>query len=342
MTRRVAWALVAALLPLTACRSGNSDALAPCPKVSGSPVTAPGLTGHIAFVTTAIPVSGFYHCSAIFVMNADGSGLRRVSPTQTFPFDARPSPDGGEYLFVGTCPDLQHGELCLVNADGTGLRPFTTTGPGHFAPVHDLFPAWSPDGSKVVFSRRQESLGPADLYIANRDGTGEVRLTSDPGDEMDPVWSPDGQTIAYISRDGTEQLRLVKASGGPSTVLSRDGTMNESPAFSHDGRRIAFSSNRAGKPESAYSAGVRKIPGSEGLPVSGAHDIYVIGVDGKNLTRLTSDPSANYEPVWSPDDRHIAFVSDRDDNHNLYVMAADGTNVVRLSPFEASSVSWSG
>jgi Tol biopolymer transport system component len=135
-------------------------------------------------------------------------------------------------------------------------------------------------------------------------------------------------------------LRVIKASGGPSTVLARDGTVNESPAFSHDGRRIAFSSNRAGKPESAYVEGVRKTPGSEGLPRSGAHDIYVVGVDGKGLTRLTSDPSANYSPTWSPDDRHLAFISDRDDNHNLFVMAADGTNVVRLSALEASSPSW--
>lgn len=340
MSRRLAWVLVAALIPLTACRSGNSDALPPCPKVTGSAVTAPGLTGHIAFVTTAIPDPGYYHCSAIFVMNADGSGLRRASPIQAFPFDARLSPDGREFVFVGTCPDLQHGELCVVNADGTGLRPFTTTGPGHLAPVQDGFPAWSPDGSRIVLSRRQQSLGPGDLYIANRDGTGEVRLTSDPGDERDPVWSPDGQTIAYISKDGTEELRLIKASGGTSTVLAKDGTMNESPAFSHDGRRIAFSSDRGGKPESAYSAGVRKIPGSQGLPVAGAHDIYVIGIDGKGLTRLTSDPSANYEPVWSPDDRHLAFISDRDGNHNLYVMEADGGGVVRLSPFEASSLSW--
>ena len=69
--------------------------------------------------------------------------------------------------------------------------------------MHDASPAWSPDGSKIVFSRRQESLGPGDLYIINADGTGEVRLTSDPGDERDPTWSPDGQTIAYTGNEGT-------------------------------------------------------------------------------------------------------------------------------------------
>jgi len=55
---------------------------------------------------------------------------------------------------------------------------------------------------------------------------------------------------------------------------------------------------------------------------------------------VTSDVSSNFSPAWSPDDRHLAFISDRDDNHNLYVMAADGTSVVRLSPLEASTPSW--
>ena len=340
MRRVVSRMLVAALLPLTACASGDSDDLPACPKITGSPVAAPGLTGRISFKTTAIPTPGFYHCSAIFVMNADGSGLRRVTPPHALHYGARLSPDGREFVFTGACPDSQHSELCLINEDGTGLRPLTTTGPGHFAPVHDGYPAWSPDGSRIVFSRRQESLGPGDLYIVNRDGSGEVRLTSDPGDESDPVWSPDGQTIVYVANEGTKQLRLVKAAGGPSTVLARDGTVNESPAFSHDGRRIAFSSNRGGKPDSAYTDRVRQTPGSEWLPRSGAHDVYVVGVGGKGLTRLTSDASANYSPAWSPDDRHLAFTSDRDGSHHLYVMNSDGSNVVRLSPFDASDAFW--
>lgn len=201
------------LLALAGCARGNSDALPPCPKVTGSPVAAPGLTGRISFVTTGIPRPGFYHCDGTFVMNADGSALRRVTPApETYPFGARRSPDGRLFVFAGACPDIQHFELCLINEDGTGLRPLTT-GPGHVAPVHDLSPAWSPDSSNVVFSRRQESLGPGDLYIVDVDGTGEMRLTSDPGDESGPTWSPDGQTIAYVGKEGTEQIRLINGTG---------------------------------------------------------------------------------------------------------------------------------
>jgi hypothetical protein len=337
--------IVAVLLLLTACGSGDSDGLPACPKPITSKVVAPGLAGQIAFKTTGLPESGYYHCSEIFVIYADGSGLRKVTTEpETYPFDVRRSPVGGMYVYWGACPDVQNFELCLVNEDGTDRRPLSA-GPGHVGTTEDDSPAWSPDGSRIVFRRRPDngpgtSSGPGDLYIVGVDGTGETQLTNEPADESQPTWSPDGQTIAYISSEGTKQVRLVKASGGPSTVLAPGGTVNESPSFSHDGRRIAFSSNRGGKPDSAYTERVRQSPGSEGLPRSGAHDIYVVGVDGKGLTRLTSDASASYSPEWSPDDRHLAFVSDRDDTHSPYVMAADGANVVRLAPLEVSSLTW--
>lgn len=58
-----------------------------------------------------------------------------------------------------------------------------------------------------------------------------MRLTSDPADESQPVWSPDGQTIAYVANDGTRQLRVIKATGGPSTVLAPPARERESRVF---------------------------------------------------------------------------------------------------------------
>ena len=334
------------LVALPACSSGNDEGLPPCPKPISSEVVAPGIAGRIAFKTTGLAYAGFYHCSSIFVMNADGSGLRQVTTEpETYPFDVKRSPAGGLYVYWGACPSIQNFELCLVNEDGTGRRPLSD-GPGHLGSVNDDSPAWSPDGTQIVFRRRPTSAGPGstsgpgDLYIVSVDGTGERRLTSDPGDEGEPAWSPDGQTIAYVASAGTRQLRLIKATGGPSTALVPGGTANDSPAFSSDGRRLVFSSDRSNKPESAYVRDVRTHPGSENLPVLPAKDIYVVGVDGRGLTRITSDASSNFSPVWSLDDRHIAFLSDRDGNHSPYVMAADGTNVVRLAPLEVSSPNW--
>jgi Tol biopolymer transport system component len=344
MRRVMARVLMATLLPLAACSPGDSHELPPCPKPITSDVVAPGLGGRLAFETTGLAYPGYYHCSSIFMMNADGSGLRRVTTEREMhPTGVKRSPTGGLYVYWGDCTDAQSLELCLVDEDGSGRRPLHA---GPVGPVNDADPAWSPDGSRIVFTRRPAggplgtSSGPGDLYIVGADGTGERRLTTDPGDESQPAWSPDGQTIAYVATDGTRQLRLIKSSGGPPTVLAPGGTANDSPAFSSVGRRLAFSSDRSNKPESAHVRDARTHPGSENLPVLPAQDIYVVGVDGKGLTRLTGDASSNFSPVWSPDDHHIAFLSDRDDKHSPFVMAADGTNVVRFVPMEVSSLNW--
>lgn len=315
--------LVVLALSLTMCTvPEDRDDIPPCPDASSTPVTIPGLTGRISYESLG---GGGGHCHGIFVINADGSGRRRITGAQLLPFGTKWSPDGRQLAFGGVCSPRPLGNICLINADGTGLRALTN-GPGH-----EAYPAWSPDGTRIAFARNIESLGPADIYVINVDGTGERRVTSDPGNEWGPSWSADGQSLVYVGNEGTDQLRLVRVSGGPSTVLARGGTANQHPAFSHDGRRIIFSSNRAGKEESDYQTAVRNTPGGALLrPPSGAHDVYVVDVDGRNLRRLTTE-GANYAGAWSPDDRHIAFTSDRDGRQEVYVMRADGTGQARLT-----------
>ena len=331
--RRPLGLLVVSLLIITGCAPAEDEVWPPpCPKPKPTRVAYPGLVGRIAYKTSA---GGGAHCYELFVINADGSEIRQVTQPETLGFNLQWSPDGRQLAFEGTC-GREWWDICIIGADGTGLRAITK-GPGS-----NREPAWSPDGSRIAFSRGPEGSGTRDIYVIGADGTGESRITSDPGDERGPAWSPDGASLAYVAISGTEKIQLVALRGGTPRVLAAEGTSNESPAFSHDGKRIAFSSNRSAKPESAYTAEVRKTPGSESLPVTSAHDIFVVDVSGRGLTRLTHDASANYSPAWSPDDRHIAFISDRDGRQELYVMGADGTNPVRLSQQEgdAGSPSW--
>ena len=263
-------------------------------------------------------------------MNADGSDRRRITQPELYPSSVQWSPDGSQLVFEGACPDPQQFEVCIINADGTGLRAVTSN------PGSDLSPVWSPDGRRIAFARSEKGLVPglvpADISIIGVDGTGLTQLTTGPGHEYAPSWSPDGQSIVYVDREGTEQLKIVSVTGGAPTMLAQGGTVNESPAYSRDGLRIAFSSNRAGKASSDHEREVWDAPGGELLPpASGAHDIYLVGVDGEGLTRLTSDASSHYAPVWSPDDRHLVFTSDRDGRQELYVMAVDGSGRRRLT-----------
>jgi TolB protein len=107
----------------------------------------------------------------IYVLPADGKGApRRLTNNTDEERGPAWSPDGKRILF--SCrkggPDF---EVCVINADGTGLVQLTDNS------VPDLTASWSPDGSKIAFHRRMGGRGAFQLFSINADGTGEVQLT---------------------------------------------------------------------------------------------------------------------------------------------------------------------
>lgn len=233
-------------------------------------------------------------------------------------------------------------EIYMMNSDGSGLVQLTDDDSS------DLFPAWSQDGNRIAFaSNRGNDAKFYDIYVMNSDGSDVEQLT-DGCSNGQLAWSSDGDRIAFTSRGGIyvidsdggnavqlmgtphascEQLFFSDLDGdGNDEVYRRnpDGTVElftdyESiflgdgfPAWSPDGRRIAFASGRNGN----------------GLAV------YVINVDGTGVERLTDNEYVNLDPAWSPDGSRIAFVSNRDGDDEIYVMNADGTGVVRLTENE--------
>ena len=227
----------------------------------------------------------------IYRMNQDGSGVVRL--TNSPGYDAEPSlsRDGSKVAFVS----FREGTYCcgiyVMNAsDGSGLV--------HLPPGRA--PAWSPDGSKIAFTRDG-------IYVMNAtDGSGLVHLSTS-GNDGAPAWSPDGSKIAFSStRDGNHEIYVMNATDGSGLVrLTNDALWDDHPAWSPDGSKIAFSK---------YSA------------------IYVMNAtDGSGLVRLTT--GWDDDPAWSPDGSQIAFTRRTDDgNSDLYVMtASDGSGIVRLT-----------
>ncbi len=126
--------------------------------------------------------------------------------------------------------------------------------------------------------------------------------------------------IVYpADRTGSTNLFLLAPDGG-AINLTNDESENLFPAYSPDGKKIAFTSNR-----------------------DGGSDIYVMDADGSHVTRLTRDCGGNGAPSWSPDGKRIAFATIREGNYEIYVMNADGSDQRNLTqdPGHDADPAWS-
>ena len=132
----------------------------------------------------------------IFVTNVDGSGLRRLTPTDMIldlsGWGGSWSPDGDQILIVALASEDAHKAIWVVNPDGSSLHqlPITPACGGLFSDPTSAgcySPSWSPDGSKIVFTRSNADGTSENIYTVNADGSGLFRVTDGGGDD-DPHW----------------------------------------------------------------------------------------------------------------------------------------------------------
>jgi Tol biopolymer transport system component len=240
----------------------------------------------------------------IYIMERDGSGVRRLTFHTSEELTPVLSPDGGRILF-STDRDGNM-EIYVMNADGSDPVNLTRH------PARDHGAVFSPDGRRIVFHSDRD--GNQELYLMNADGSQPTRLTQHPGVDAWANWSPDGRTIAF-QRDG--DIHLLDLETWAITRLMSDPELDDMPTFSPDGERITFMSMRDG-----YSA------------------IYVMARDGSGQTNITPKPGdvpaeqwTNMFPRWAADGR-IYFFGLRPETGpqpDIFVMAADGSGVTRLT-----------
>ncbi len=247
----------------------------------------------------------------IFVMKYDGSNQTQI--TFNSAYDNMPMlSDDGRIVFISGRDGNR--EVYRMNSNGSNQTRLTNN------VTIEEWPAWSPDGKKVAFASTRDGMR-CEIYVMTENGTDVVRLTYNPAGDNVPVWSPDGSKIAFVSDRGGDwaDIYVMDAVSGENVSLARltAGTHNNWPAWSPDDTRIAFTSHRDGHAE-----------------------IYVMGVDGENQTRLTSSAGDSSRPVWSPDGTHIAFTSNRDGNPEIYVMNAAGENTSLTRLTNNSAEDW--
>jgi TolB protein len=182
-------------------------------------------------------------------------------------------------------------QLFVSNADGTAERPLLDSD------SLDYNPAWSPDGQWIVFT--SERNGSADLYRVKPDGTELQQLTANLAYEDQADLSPDGQKLAFVSTraDGTADLWIRDLGTNRETPLTSGPSGDFRPAWSPDGKWIAFSSDRA-------TAVQRDGAGQWWVHLQLA-DIYIIHPDGSALTRLTNGGKFCGGPRWTRDSSRI-------------------------------------
>ena len=207
---------------------------------------------------------------AIYTLDRFGKGLTKLIGGGNFDGTPAWSPDGTKLAFRrqvhGAYGDV--GRIFIVNRDGTGLRQLTPEPTDNNTNPYDGDPSWSPDGTRLLFSRSGE------MSFINVDGTG-LTGTGVIGDS--PSLSRDGTHIAYQSiNGGNEGIWVMDMSFTPHQ-LTTPVQADQMPRWSADGSQLAFA-----------------------RVVGGVSQIYRINADGSGLTKLSTSTKSDTWPTWSP------------------------------------------
>jgi Tol biopolymer transport system component len=241
----------------------------------------------LAFVGTGRARQEDQRDQELWVMRADGSAHRPLTRDRVADHDPTWSRDGRRILFSRTIGRGSRSSMAIysIRRDGGAVTRVTAPGPRTF----DLGPDASPTDGRIAFGRARATKRGYGTYVMSPRGRPRLVLPLGFG----PAWSPDGARLAFVSaRDANGQtcfhecsisgeIYVAAADGSQPARLTRTEADESSPAWSPDGTKIAFSSDRRDPDEHAV-------------------DLYVMNADGSCPTRITGGRHWEGEPEWQP------------------------------------------
>ncbi len=263
---------------------------------------------------------------------------RPITETDLFEFvwiaGPQISPDGRQVAFVRvTVNEKKDGydtAIWIVPADGgEPPRPFTS-GP------RDGSPRWSPDGTRIVFTRAAEKEGkpePPQLYLISTQGGEAVSLTDLPRGAGSPAWSPDGKTIAFVSSANDEDLKKWQEKKSKKDEKAKEEKKGEEKKEGEEERESDVR---------VITRAIYRFNGPGYLdPKRPSHlwtiEVPAAGAKAPEPKQITTGELAEAEPAWSPDGSLLYFLSNRLEepyyeaqDADLYAVAAKGGEIRRI------------
>ena len=227
--------------------------------------------------------------SDVYLMNTDGGDIRHLTDWKHHE-SVEPgcwSPDGTRIAFYSDRFD--NDDIFVISAEVYRPRLVLADETSNLQ-----FPFYSPDDKQIVYqSTMSDKSGELRVFDVDNKQT-RVLLKTENAD-IALVFSPDGMQIAFQNKiESNTEICLIKSDGSGLTNLTQNAARNYTPAWSPDGKQIAFASNRGDN--------------------YGGYNLFVMNADGGNGRQIYSNKAGmSVSPAWSPDGREIVFTNDKED-----------------------------
>lgn len=249
----------------------------------------------------------------IYLMNADGSGLRQLTNHPAADTDPSFNRDGNKIAFVTE----RNGGQSIMTMGGTGGDAQSVVNNG----ASNIDPSFSVDGAKLVYA--SNISGNYEIYLLELANGRSRRLTDHSATDRHPSMSPDGQRIVFSSeRSGNSDIFIMNVDGSGVTRLTTDEYLDGYPVFNPSGNKIAFMTNREGTH----------------VPIK----TFTMNLDGSSQHRVVDASHCTRMPSYSPDGRQFACAANPNRNFDIYIANIDGTGLtpVFVGPGKEMHPSW--